>query len=70
MTPRRVKWGRKMQCEAVKRFEVEEYSTETMWYRIVVKFRGNEVERFETPTKREAQQQFEQAGYKRCNDGL
>jgi len=48
----------------VKKFEVEERSTENMWYVIRVFFRGKIVEEFLRPTMREAQAAFEHAGYK------
>lgn len=47
-----------------KEFQVEEGSTENMWYRIRVFFRGVVVEEFLRPTMKEAQTAFENAGYK------
>lgn len=53
-------WG------AVQVYEIDEGSTENMWYRITVRRRGVVVEVFETETMRQAQQQLENAGYKRA----
>jgi hypothetical protein len=53
-----------MKFKATKEFEVEEGSTDNMWYKITVKFRGTVVDEFLTPTQREARLQFEAAGYK------
>ena len=49
----------------VKQFEVSEFSTENLYYRIEVFHRGKLVEAFERPTMREAKREFESAGYER-----
>ena len=52
-------------ASAIKRFEIEEGSTDNMEYEIRVRFRGKVVKRFRAPTMREATTAFENAGYKR-----
>jgi hypothetical protein len=49
---------------ATKSFDVSAGSTENMWYRIEVRFRGATVDTFLTPTMREAWDAFERAGYR------
>lgn len=62
-----------MRSAAVKEFEVDEDSTENMWYRITVKFRdgktlgGVVVDEFLFPTMREAQRAFKNAGYRKVH---
>ena len=53
----------------VKEFEVREGSTANMHYRIVVLFRGKEIDVFQRPTMREARNAFEAAGYRRAYVG-
>jgi hypothetical protein len=48
---------------ATKTFEVEEYSTDNLWYVIIVRFRGKIVDKFLKPTMKEAQDAFRMAGY-------
>ncbi len=52
-----------MRCTAIRQFDVEQGSTEGMWYRIVVKYRNVVVDDFLFPTMKEAQRAFENAGY-------
>jgi hypothetical protein len=53
-----------MRNTAIKTFEIEEGSTEGMHYRITVRDGSRTVKVYERPTMREAQQAFEQDGYK------
>lgn len=52
-----------MSYSVIKEFEVEEGSTEDMWYEIVVKFRGEVVDRFLRKTMSDAHTDFINAGY-------
>lgn len=52
-----------MRYQATGTFDVEERSTENMWYQITVKFRGEVVDVFLKPTMRKAKLAFEHAGY-------
>lgn len=52
---------------ATKRFDIEEYSTDNLWYRIIVRFRGQVVDDFLCPTWLEARRAYELAGYQTVN---
>lgn len=53
-----------MPRKAIKEFVVTEGSIEHAWYKITVMFRGKIVDEFVKPTMREAQRDFQQAGYR------
>ena len=52
-----------MPRRAIKEFTVTEGSIENAWYKITVRFRGKIVDEFVKPTMKEAQADFERAGY-------
>jgi hypothetical protein len=52
--------------KATKNFEVSHGSTENMWYKVEVRFRGRVVDTFLCPTMKEAWNAFERAGYEGC----
>ncbi len=56
-----------MECCAIKKFTVEAYSTENMWYKIVVKLKGEVVDTFLEKTMDGAWRAFEAAGYERVS---
>lgn len=53
-----------IQRQAMKVFEIDEYSTAAMWYVVRVRHAGKFVEEFRAPTMEKAVADFRAAGYK------